>query len=72
LTKSALKANNAVKRSLRERFTAFSGKDTLPERRLFGIADLKYDFLIVWRTERATQSKNHIWSNRMGDRSHTP
>jgi hypothetical protein len=26
-----------------------------------GVADLKYDFLIVWRAPRATQSKNHIW-----------
>jgi hypothetical protein len=32
-----------------------------------GIADLKYDFLIVWRTERATQSKNHIWIKQRRD-----
>jgi hypothetical protein len=26
-----------------------------------GVTDLKYDFSIVWRAERATQLKNHIW-----------
>jgi hypothetical protein len=33
-----------------------------------GIADLKYDFLIVWRAERATQSKNHIWIKQRPDK----
>lgn len=26
-----------------------------------GVADLKYNFLIVWRAPRAMQSKNYIW-----------
>jgi hypothetical protein len=35
--------------------------DSAVEATVFGVADLKYDFLIVWRAQRATQSKNHIW-----------